>query len=168
MDLPLSSVRTALIERSSVLLLFLLRFGRGYNNNFFLFCFNLPRWPMWVWPAAGQVCARRVSQWRNVSGAFRRRFPVRVSCRRLRASILHRHGPLLPTEVLRHVPGPQTEVPLVHLVNVSSSEVEISICDLRTLTLCSDFLLFSPFFLFYLLFFLPPPLAIQLHSDTDP
>ena len=92
------------------------------------------------------MCARRVSQWRNVSGAFRRRFPVRVSCRRLRASILHRHGPLLPTEVLRHVPGPQTEVPLVHLVNVSSSEVEISICDLRTLTLCSDFCYFLPSF----------------------
>lgn len=94
---------------------------------------------MWVWPAAGQVCARRVSQWRNVSGAFRRRFPMRVSCGRLRASILHRHGPLLPTEVLCHVPGPQTEVPLVHLVNVSSLEVEISVWDLTNVTFCFRF-----------------------------
>jgi len=122
----------------------------GWDNKWLSLL--IPRWPVWVWPAAGQVCAGFVSKWRDVSGAFRGRIPLRVSCRRLRASILHSHCPILPTKVLRHVPGPQTEVSPVHLVNVSRlSELDFFFC-------------YLPCFLFYQL----PSLAFQQHSDRDP
>lgn len=52
-------------------------------------------------------------------GAVRRGFPLRVSGWRIRASVLHRHRPVFPPQILRHVPRPQTEVSPLHLFNVS-------------------------------------------------
>lgn len=106
-----------------------------------------------------------------MSGAFRWGFPLRVSRWRLWASILHSHCPVLPTEVLRHVPGPQTEISPVYLVNVSRLKLyHFSVLSLlflnKSIFDSSSVLVFAIFFLLFLL------RLIQLHStgwwDRDP